>query len=243
MLGIAAESVYAPLMTRAALLACLLLAACSRDKAHAGGSVGAAPPSASAAAPSTASATTSATTPEPEPSAAPSATQPAASARAAASAAPPAKGKAPTSLVDFLPASLAGTPLDRHLLGSPLMAGLPGGAAIGSYLDLKHHKAININLMPVQDLATARAQLHGLKPGQTKKAPAAGVVFKAFNVKGFTVVRTQYLTAQKSEAEALIAGKVNVRLSVQPTRDPDEAVTLIKQVDLRGIAAFAKKHL
>ncbi len=222
-------------MTKRVVFVCLLLAACSKEKpsATASSSAPTANPRASAAPPATSAQTAAAS------ASAASAALDAPSASAAA--APPTTPKSPKSLADFLPASLEGTPL-RHM-NNMLLGGLPGGAAIGSYLDMTHRRAININLMPVQDVATVRAQLHGLKPGQTRKSPAAKLAMKAFAVKGFTVVRTEYLDSKKSEAEALLVDKVNVRLSVDPASDPDESVKLIKQLDLPGIAAFAKKKM
>lgn len=222
-------------MTRTALFMCLLLAACSKEKPSATAHADA--PNASAPAP----ATSARAAPPAASASAATATPPATSASTAASAAPPTTPKAPKSLADFLPKSLEGTPLGH--MNTALLGGLPGGAAVGSYLDMTHRKAININLMPVQDLATARAQLHGLKPGQTRKAPAARLEFKAFAVEGFTVVRVEYLGSKKSEANCLLADKVQVTLSVDPASDPDESVKLMKELDLPGIAAFAKKRM
>ncbi len=163
-----------------------------------------------------------------------------ASTTAIASSATSAAPRAPTSLADFLPEALAGQKLQK-MGDDPLMA-LPKGGAAGAYLDMTAGKSININLMPVQDLKFSRAQFHKLKPGETKDAPAAKLSFKAFDVNGYTVERTLFTSdAKKSEARILLADKVDVTLSVQPTNDPDESIALIRQLDLAGIEAFAKK--
>ena len=161
-----------------------------------------------------------------------------ASAPSAAPSATTTSPRAPSSLADFLPRTLDGQKLETF--DDPTMP-LPKGAAVGAYLNTAERKSININLMPVQDLAFSRAQFHKLQPGQTKGSPAARVAFKAFDVNGYTVERTWYLgDSRKSEARILLADKVDVTLSVQPAKDQDESIALIRQLDLRGIEAFAK---
>ena len=164
---------------------------------------------------------------------------------AAIVAATPAPAAAPiavahaTSLADFLPASLDGVPLQTF--EDPAFA-LPRGGAAGAYLDAKTGKSININFMPVTELKFSRAQFHDLKPGETKNAPAAHLSFKGFDLSGFDVERTDFQTdPRKSEAMAIVADKVDVTLSVQPSTDPDESIALMKQLDLAGMNAFLRK--
>ena len=207
----------------ASLLLCVVLgyasAGCSRD--------------ATAATTTTTGATTRASAPQSTPAAAITAanpTTPAAASIAVAHA---------TSLADFLPSSLDGIALQTF--DDPAFA-LPRGGAAGAYLDSKTGKSININFMPVTELKFSRAQFHDLKPGETKNAPAAHLSFKGFDVGGFDVERTDFQTdPRKSEAIVIVADKVDVRVSVEPSTDPDEAVALMKQLDLAGMTAFLRK--
>ena len=173
--------------------------------------------------------TTGATTP-----ASPASTPAAALVRANPAPAPVAVTHA-RSLADFLPPSLDGLSLQTF----DDAALLPQGGAAGAYLDSKTGRSINVNLMPVTELKFSRAQFHDLKPGETKEAPAARLSFKGFDVNGYQVERTDFLNGpRKSEAIAIVADKVDVRVSVQPSTDPDESVALLKQLDLAGMNAF-----
>ncbi|HEX7667726.1 MAG TPA: hypothetical protein VF407_24530 [Polyangiaceae bacterium] len=150
----------------------------------------------------------------------------------------PSVAHAPTSLADFVPPAMNGTPLEP-LANDPMMAP-PAGGAVGAYLNRQTRVAINVNLMPVTSLKFSKAQFHDLKPGQTKDVPSAHLKFAAFDVGGYIVERTEYVGSNKSEAKILLADKVDVMVSVQPSTTPDDAVELMKQLDLKGIEAFAK---
>jgi hypothetical protein len=170
-----------------------------------------------------------------KPSAVPSAS---ATAVVSSTQAPAPVAKKNASLDDFMPARLGG--IDRMKAIEGDFGPTPPDAA-AAYLSQAIGKSINVNLMQVHDLKFSRAQFHGLAAGQTKESPAAKLSFKGFEVGGFKVERTQYLTeSKKSEARALLADKVDVMVSVQPADNPDEAIDYLKQLDLAGIEAFAK---
>jgi hypothetical protein len=68
------------------------------------------------------------------------------------------------------------------------------------------------------------------------------VSYKGFVVAGIGGERAHYLTENKmSEAILLLADKLDVPVSVGPTDDEDEAIEILKKLDIVGLNAFAKQ--
>ena len=147
---------------------------------------------------------------------------------------------APKTLADFTPAKLNGIPMMKM----PADMAPPPPDVAAAYIDKKSGKSININLFRVKDLKFSKAQFHGLKPGATKDNPVAKLSFKGFDVAGVVGQRTRYLgESKKSEATLLLADKLDVSVSVEPTDNEDEAIEVLKQLDVAGLNAFAEKTM
>src|SRR4051812_34242646 len=149
-------------------------------------------------------------------------------------AASPAPKKA---LSELLPPAINGV----AMLKMPADMAPPPPDVAAAYLDRKTGKSININLFRVKDLKTSKAQFHHLKAGETKESAGAHLSFKGFEAGGFSGERTRYLgNSKKSEAILLLGDKLDVRVSVQPTDNEDEAIEILKQLDLAELNTFAK---
>jgi hypothetical protein len=60
-------------------------------------------------------------------------------------------------------------------------------------------------------------------------------------VSGISGQRTRYLGgSKKSEAIMLLADKLDVRVTVAPTDNEDEAIEILKQLDVAGLNELAK---
>ncbi|MFT3700128.1 MAG: hypothetical protein QM831_43685 [Kofleriaceae bacterium] len=141
------------------------------------------------------------------------------------------------TLAEYVPAKIG----DIALMKMPKGMELPPPDVAAAYIDRKSGKSININLMKVKDLKFSKAQFHHLKPGETKDSPSK-LSFKGFDAgDGILGERTRYQDdSKKSEAILLLGDKLDVMVSVQPTDNEDEAIDVLKTLDVKGLNEFAK---
>ena len=155
------------------------------------------------------------------------------------------------SLADFAPATLGGVAPDPVSLASPPLL----GSAVRRYR-LRDGRIVDVALLTNPDvpLVKAMAARAALAPGEVRDD--GDLAFKGFDVQGHTVVRaatwsggTTVLGRQvepretlemTSEVTLLLLDRVQVTIIVQQAKDPDDAITYLRTLDLAGIEAFAR---
>jgi hypothetical protein len=145
---------------------------------------------------------------------------------------------APTRLADFFPATVEGRagvnvypPKDRYRAEADYE--LEGGPdADGA----AHPRKLRFELTWATDPRYERSRFYVRAAGQTRSVE--GNDFKGFKVQGRFVERA--FRGGRSAGRALLADRMTVEITVEPARDPDEALRWMRELDLAGIERFAR---
>ncbi len=98
------------------------------------------------------------------------------------------------------------------------------------------HKTYNVQLTGPETTEQKRRAANPLL-GKEGEVEDNGIVeTKGLKVKGFDAQRTYDRKKEKSEVIVLVNPFVEVKLSVQPAKKPDEATKLVETLDLEGIS-------
>ncbi len=138
--------------------------------------------------------------------------------------------RAPTAenLMEFVPELLDGVKARRRqaIKSSPIVHGFYQSA---------ERRIYNLGLNgPTEQEATRRGRYPLLGKDETQTSGPEEI--KGLKVGGFDAQRTYDSKRKKSEVVVLVNPFVEVKLSVAPTDDADEAVALLSEIDLAGIS-------
>lgn len=133
-----------------------------------------------------------------------------------------------TNLVEFVPETLAGVKARRRTIvkTSPI--------AHGHYNGPKR-KMYNVHITGPNQSAEQRRAAYPLL-GTDKTDEMGSLKMKGLKIGDWEGQRTYDKKKKKSEAVLLVNPFVEVKVSAAPTKDPDEAVELLEEIDLEGLS-------